>query len=746
MTTDRVSGLSLAEQASLTSGATSWTTTPVRDAVRALTLSDGPHGIRRPAEDGPGISFLGSSLPATCYPPAVTLGSSWDTDLAHRVGAALAREASAFGVDVVLGPGVNIKRSPLCGRNFEYFSEDPHVSGRMGAAVVTGIQSLGIGACVKHFAVNNQETDRMRVSADIDERTLRELYLPAFEHIVREAAPYTVMCSYNRVNGVHASRHRGLLTGILREEWGFDGLVMSDWGAVDDRVAALAAGLDLEMPPTGTDQEIVTAVEEGRLDAAAVATAAERVLRLRDRVDRADRLPAWDSDAHHELAREAARAGAVLLKNDDGLLPLDPRARQRVAVVGEFARTPRHQGHGSSRVTPTRLDTAWDALRAQAGADLMLSFAPGFTLDGSPDAALAAEAVALAAEADTVLLFLGLPDTAETEGLDRVHLGLPADQLELLRHVAAVCPRVAVVLANGSVVSVAEWQDDATAILEAWLGGQAGGSAVADLLFGAESPSGKLTESVPLRLQDTPAYPHFPGQDGHTVHGEGRYVGYRHYDTVDAPVAYPFGHGLSYTTFRYDDLEVERTGENAWTARVTVTNTGTRTGAEVVQLYLAVDEPLPTRPRHELRGFAKLRLEPGASGRAGFRLTGRDLARWSTTRGGWRIDPGDFVVEVGASSRDIRLRTWLRTPGDGVLDPLTPGSSLGEWLAHPIGAAVLTERLAGLPFATTLAESDARLLAAAHQVPLLKFTGFGLGVTREHITDLVTEVTERQKR
>ncbi|MFJ6617701.1 glycoside hydrolase family 3 C-terminal domain-containing protein [Kitasatospora sp. NPDC091335] len=746
MTSDRVSALSLAEQASLTSGATAWTTTPVRDAVRALTLSDGPHGIRRPAGDGPGVSFLAASLPATCFPPAVTLGSTWDTGLAHRVGAALAREASAFGVDVILGPGVNIKRSPLCGRNFEYLSEDPHVSGRMGAAVVTGIQSLGIGACVKHFAVNNQETDRMRVSADVDERTLRELYLPAFEHIVREARPYTVMCSYNRVNGVHASRHRGLLTGVLREEWGFDGLVMSDWGAVNDRVAALAAGLDLEMPPTGTDQEIVTAVEEGRLAASAVATAAERVLRLRDRVDRAEHLAAWDANAHHELAREAARAGAVLLKNDGGLLPLDPHARQRIAVLGEFARTPRYQGHGSSRVTPTRLDTAWDALRAQAGPEVTLAFAPGFTLDGTPDAAMAAEAVALAAEADTALLFLGLPDSAETEGLDRTDLDLPATQLALLRHVAAVCPRVAVVLANGSVVTVADWQHDATAVLEAWLGGQAGGSALADLLFGAHSPSGKLTESIPLRLRDTPSHLHFPGQDGHSVYGEGRYVGYRHYDTLDLPVAYPFGHGLSYTTFRYDHLDVEQTGENAWTVRATVTNTGSRAGAEVVQLYLAFDEPRPTRPRHELRGFAKLRLEPGRSDRAEFRLTGRDLARWSTARGGWRVDPGAFTVEVGASSRDIRLRTPLWTPGDEILDPLTEMSSLGEWLAHPTGGALLTEHLASLPFATTLADSDARLLEAAAQVPLRKFTGFGLGVTPDHVRALVAAAAEREDR
>ncbi|NJP90909.1 beta-glucosidase [Nonomuraea sp. FMUSA5-5] len=721
------SDLSLAEQASLTSGGTAWTTKAVRDVVRELRLSDGPHGLRRP-QDG---SLLSPSVPATCFPPAVTSGSTWDPALVRRIGAALAREASALGVDVILGPGINIKRSPLCGRNFEYFSEDPHVSGVMGAALVDGVQSLGIGACVKHFAVNNQETDRMRVSADVDERTLRELYLPAFERVVREARPYTVMAAYNRINGVYACENRWLLTQVLREEWGFDGLVMSDWGAVNDRATSLAAGLDLQMPPNGTDRQVTAAVEEGRLDREVVTTAAGRVLRLQERVDQAERFDDWDADAHHELAREAARAGAVLLKNDDGLLPLDPMARLKVAVIGEFARTPRYQGHGSSRVTPTRLDTAWDALRQAAGPELQLTFSPG----GST-------AVADAAEADVVLLFLGLPEESEMEGQDRADIALPRHQVDLLREVAAVCPRVAVVLANGGVVSVSNWRDDAQAILECWLGGQAGGTAVADLVFGAHSPSGKLTESIPLQLQDVPSYLHFPGQDGHTVHGEGRYVGYRHYDTLDVPVAYPFGHGLSYTTFSYEGLEVEKTGENAWTVRVTITNTGSHPGAEVVQLYVAFDEPHPTRPRHELRGFTKLPLQPGASAQAEFRLTGRDLAWYSTKRGGWRIDPGTFTVEVGASSRDIRLRAELHTPGDGIADELTGASSLGEWLGHPVGGKLLRQRLTEHPGAVKLDDVDSMVLSAVAQIPLAKFTGPILGLTPEAIAALVAAAQE----
>ncbi|RSS56752.1 glycoside hydrolase family 3 C-terminal domain-containing protein [Streptomyces sp. WAC01280] len=745
MNASAAAGLSLAEQASLTSGSTRWTTQPVRDEVRALTLSDGPHGIRRPDGDAGEAVMTRDSLPATCFPPAVTLGSSWDPELAHRVGAALAREASAYGVDVVLGPGVNIKRSPLCGRNFEYFSEDPHISGVMGAAVVEGIQSLGVGACVKHFAVNNQETDRMRVSADVDERTLREIYLPAFEHVVRHARPYTVMCAYNKVNGVYASQNEWLLTQVLREEWGFDGLVVSDWGAVADRVAALAAGLDLEMPPTGTDEQIVTAVEEGSLDASVVSAAADRLLRLRDRVEGARRFDDWDIDAHHELAREAARSSAVLLKNEGEVLPLDPGNHQTVTVIGEFARTPRYQGNGSSRVVPTLVSNALDALTAAVGEGTTLTFAPGFTLDGTPAPELAAQAVARAAAADVALVFLGLPDAAESEGYDRTNIGLPAEQIALLREVARVCPRVAVVLANGGAVSVSEWQDHAGAVLEGWLPGQAGGTALADLILGLHSPSGRLTETLPVRLADVPSHLHFPGRDGHVVYGEGRYVGYRHYDTLDVPVAYPFGHGLTYTTFAYDDLETTAAGGDCWTVEATVTNTGARFAHEVVQLYVAFDEPHPTRPRHELRGFTKVGLEPGGSARVRFEVAGRDLAWWSTSLGGWRIDPGPFTVEIGASSRDIRLRAVLHSTGATPVADLGAMSTFGEWLDHPLGGPLLLEALARTkaPSPDELAATDPHLLRAARDVPLAKFTGFGLEVTAADIDRLVEAVRSR---
>ncbi|WP_067481407.1 glycoside hydrolase family 3 C-terminal domain-containing protein [Actinomadura hibisca] len=739
MTESSTPDLTLEERAFLTSGSGTWNTAAVRDVVPSLTLTDGPHGIRRQTKGSGDALGLMHSEPATCFPPAVALGSSWDAALARRVGAALAREAAALGADVVLGPGVNIKRSPLCGRNFEYFSEDPHLTGVMGAAVVTGVQSRGIGACVKHFAVNNQETDRMRVSADVDEATLREIYLPAFEHIVREAAPYLVMSSYNRINGVYASENPWLLTELLRGEWGFDGLVVSDWGAVNDRVAALAAGLDLEMPPTGTDAEIVAAVRSGRLDEAVVTRAADRLRALAARVASAERHEDWDVEAHHELAREAARASAVLLKNED-VLPLDPQARQRVAVIGELARTPRYQGHGSSHVVPTRLDNAWDALRKDVGPDTALTFAAGYRLDGEADEALAAEAVEAAGAADVALLFLGLPDEAESEGYDRTSLDLPDVQLRMLRRVAAERSKVVVVLANGGVVSVAEWRDDAAAILECWLPGQAGGSAIADLLLGACSPSGRLTETIPMRLADVPSYLHFPGADGHVAYGEGRYVGYRHYDTLGVEVAYPFGHGLSYTRFEYSDLDVRATGDNAWDVELTVANVGDVAGDEVVQLYIAFDQERPTRPRHELRAFSKVALAPGESARVSFTVTGRDIAHWSVARGGWRIAPGGFTVEVGASSRDIRLRAELSTPGDGWVPPLSAMSTLGEWLEHPVGGPIVRERLRGAPGLAGGGGLPPALLGMALGTPLIKFRTFGIGLSAETVEELVAAV------
>ncbi|MFL1431035.1 MULTISPECIES: glycoside hydrolase family 3 C-terminal domain-containing protein [unclassified Nocardiopsis] len=728
--------LPLAAKASATSGSDTWHTTAVDGVLRSLHLSDGPHGLRVQPEEGDHLG-IGHSLPATCFPPAVALGATWNPALVHRVGSALGAEASAAGVDVVLGPGMNIKRSPLCGRNFEYVSEDPHVTARIAAALVEGLQSQGVGACVKHFAVNNQETDRMRVSAEVDERTLREIYLPAFEEVIRTTEPAMVMCSYNRVNGVHASRDPWLLTDLLRGEWGYEGAVVSDWGAVVDRVDSVRAGLDLEMPPSGTDAEIAAAVERGDLDESVLDTVVERLRRLQERVS-TDTSRSPGHEAHDALAREAAREALVLLKNERGALPLD---RERpVAVIGEFARSPRYQGGGSSHVVPTRVHSALDALNAAMPG--RVAFAPGFTLDGAPAPALVEEAVAAARAAGTAVLFLGLPDAAESEGYDRDHIDLPADQTALLARVREAAERVVVVLSNGGVVATSPWEDDADAVLEGWLLGQAGGAATADVLTGVVSPSGRLTETIPLRLSDHGSYLHFPGGQGTCSYGEGVYVGYRYFDTLDRPVAHPFGHGLTYTEFAYSGLEVTATGENSWTVAFTVTNTGDRAAAEVAQLYTGVVRDRPDRPRRELRGFAKVFLEPGEAERVELALTGRDLSTWDAGHHRWSLAAGTYTVEVGASSRDIRLTGEVESPGDRFLPPLTGRSTIAEWRAHPIAGPVVAELMDGVP---ELREVPEELLRMAAQVPLITLRTFGMGVTAEVVDLLVADIEGRRK-
>ncbi|MET9830366.1 glycoside hydrolase family 3 C-terminal domain-containing protein [Streptomyces sp. NPDC006385] len=514
------------EKAALLSGGGSWETTEVeRLGISSMVLTDGPHGLRLQDPSAEHFGFE-ASLPATCFPTAAALASSWDTELLTEVGQVLGAESRAAGVAVLLGPGINIKRSPLCGRDFEYLSEDPHLSGRLGAALVRGMQSRGVGASVKHFAATNQETERMRVSAQVDERTLREICLAAFEHVVTAAEPWTVMAAYKRINGVHAAQDPWLLTEVLREEWGFAGLVVSDRGAVSDPVAALAAGLDLEMPSTNG------------------AGAARLVEAVR--------------------ARRAATESAVLLQNEGALLPLDPDAPATVAVIGEFTRTPRFQGAGSSRVEPGRVDNAWEALNAGAGEHLPLSFSPGFTLTGEENETLLSEAVEAATAADVSVMFLGLPEGEESEGFDRTHLDLPDVQHDLLEAVAQVNDNVVVVLGDGPVVRTSPWEHNCRAALEGWLTGQAGGGAIADLLPGRTNPCGRLAETIPLPLEDNPSYLDFSGAEGVVPYGERLYVGYRSYDARDMEVGHPFGHGLSYTTFAYSDLhtEVERQGEN----------------------------------------------------------------------------------------------------------------------------------------------------------------------------------------
>ena len=724
--------LSLEDKASLTSGSDFWHSQAVT-GIPSMLLTDGPHGVRKQPEGGDALG-LGQSIPATCFPPAVGLGSSWNLDLIRRVGEALGDEAKAEQVSVLLGPGINIKRSPLCGRNFEYVSEDPFVSGRVAAALITGIQSRGVGTSLKHFAANNQEHDRMRVSADIDERTLREIYLAGFEYAVTTAAPTTVMCSYNKINGVYASQNHWLLTEVLREQWGFDGLVVSDWGAVNDRVAAIAAGLDLEMPPTGADGQIVDAVRRGDLDESVVTTAAERVATLVDRTANA-RVDGhtYDVERHHDLARTAAAESAVLLENDGEILPLTPGGHT-VAVIGEFACSPRYQGAGSSQVVPTTLDNALDAILAIAGSD-RVTFAPGFTFDGSPDSEKVTEAVDAARRSDVAVLFLGLPSATESEGFDRLDIDLPADQIALLKAVHSANPNTVVVLSNGGVVSITPWRKYAAAILEGWLLGQAGGSAIADILFGLVNPSGHLTETIPLRLQDNPSYLHFPGSAQHVRYGEGLYVGYRYYDTIDREVAYPFGFGRSYTTFAVTDTTLT-TGENSAEVTVTVRNTGDRAGSTVVQVYVHDANSVIDRPTQELKGFAKVHLEPGESATTTITLDPRAFAYWSVEDQDWAIEAGDYDIRVGFSSRDIATTDTITLSGNIGPRPLNSMSTIAEWFAHPVGGAVL-----GAAMAAAATEDSPpiapELMAMAGSMPLGKLAAFGLGITDEQVAELV---------
>lgn len=707
--------LTLEQKAALVVGAGFWSTAAIDGAgipavVAPVVMTDGPHGVRLQRGGGDAVG-IGDSVPATCFPPAAGLASSWNPALVERVGVALGDESRAEGVGVLLGPGVNIKRSPLCGRNFEYFSEDPLLSGELGAAWVRGVQSRGVGASLKHFAVNNQETNRMTVSAEVDERTLREIYLPAFERVVTGEQPWTVMCSYNRVNGVPAAENPWLLTTVLREEWGFRGLVVSDWGAVEHRVPALAAGLDLEMPGPQSDSvaAVVAAVRSGDLDAAVLDTAVRRVRALADRVAAAAPSPS-SAVAHHALAREAAAESMVLLRNDGALLPLD--TAQAVGIIGEFARSPRIQGAGSSQVSPARLDTALESI----GSIAPVEFAAGYSLDAHVDPEpLIAEAVAVAARSDVALLFVGLPTGHESEGYDRTDLELPAAQGRLIRAVAAANPRTVVILTNGGVVSLEPWHDSVPAIVEAWLLGQAGGSALADVLFGRIAPSGRLAESIPLRLQDTPSYLTFPG-DGDTVrYGEGIFVGYRYYETVDLPVRYPFGHGLTYTTFAHTDLEVSRDGR---TASVTVTNTGDRAGREVVQLYVRAPTGGISASRRELRGFENVLLEPSEAIRVKFELESRAFSHWDVVTKAWVVAGGRHVVEIGRSAHDIVLSAAveLAPPRAG---RLTLDSRVADFLDHPVTGPILGRAAAG---------DSAALLDMVSSMPLrrlMRFPGVG---------------------
>ena len=734
-TTLRSEGLTLSETASLSSGGSFWTTKAVGD-VPAIVLTDGPHGLRK--QTGPADHLgIGGSAPATCFPPLAGLGQSWDPELVSRVGAALGDECLAEGVQVLLGPGINIKRSPLGGRNFEYLSEDPHVSGVLGAAWVAGLQSRGVGASLKHYALNNQEHDRMRASADVDPRPLREVYLRGFRRVVEDEKPWTVMCSYNRVNGALVSEDPFLLTQVLRDEWGYEGVVVSDWGAVRDRVAAVAAGLDLTMPfdGGGSDAALVAAVEAGSVDREVVDRAASRVEALARTATAAAQTDAtYDRDEHHALARDAAARSIVLLKNEAGLLPLEPAGS--IAVIGAFAQTPRYQGGGSSHVTPTRVDVPLEEIRA-AAPDAQVSFAPGFTVDGSgADAALVAEAVDVAASADVAVVFLGLDALQESEGFDRENLDLPAEQLHLLEAVVGAQPKTVVVLSHGGVVDLGEVTVRAAAILDGNLLGQAGGGAIADILFGLASPSGKLTETVPLRIQDTPAYLDFPGEHQHVRYSEGLHVGYRWYDARELEVAFPFGHGLSYTTFEYGAASARAEGDGI-IVDIEVTNTGHRAGREVVQAYVSVPGSAQVRVPRALAGFASVELEAGQRRAVQIHIDRRDIEYWDVRLDRFVLERGRYLVTLGSSSRDLRAGIEVELVGDEVSFPLTLESTMGEVLANPTAAALIAQAMPmpDLPEDDAMGTDMARMMAG---IPIERMVSLSGGsATKEQLEQLL---------
>jgi beta-glucosidase len=739
--------LTVAEQAALTSGRDAWHTAPAESAgTPALTLTDGPHGLRLQAN--PDDILRGH--PATCFPPAVATASTWDPGLLRRMGEALGDESRAAGVAVLLGPGVNLKRSPLGGRNFEYFSEDPLLTGVLAAAWVNGVQSRNVGASLKHFAVNSQETDRMRVSADVDQRTLREMYLSAFRRVVTQARPWTVMCAYNKVNGVYASENHWLLTEVLRDEWGYEGLVVSDWGSVADRVAAVAAGLDLTMPgpDDAGDEELAAAVAAGRLDAAALSRAAGRVRALAEKA--AARTPGdYDQEEHHALAREIAGRAIVLLKNDGGLLPLPAGGGTgSVALIGEFARTPRYQGGGSSRITPTRLDDALTEITAATEATVL--FAPGYAVDDGaerdPDADdddLLAEAVAIARASDVALVFVG--SARETEGADSGGIDLPEAHQDLITEVAKVNPRTVVILSNGAVLRTAPWDAAVPAVVEGWLLGQAGGSAIADVLFGRVNPSGRLAETIPLSVKDHPSYLDFPGEHGHVRYGEGLFVGYRGFDAREQPVAYPFGFGLSYTTFSYGQATATATA-GGLEVRVPVTNAGDRDGREVVQVYVSLPGSQVSRAPRELKAFASVPLSAGETREVVLTVDRDDLAYWDTRLDRWVVEGGEYHCAVGASSRDLRTTAVAEVRGDDARVPLTADSTLGEWMADPRGAQAIGQALAGIagegpgPLAAVFADPTTMLFLSS--TPLGRMTAFpGSPLTAGAVAKLVAEAS-----
>ena len=654
-----VSQLTLEEKASLLSGRDDWSTQSIeRLNIPWIWLSDGPHGLRRaPQTNKPGY---GDQLPATAFPTASALAATWDLELIYQVGQSLGEESQAQDVNVLLGPGVNIKRSVLGGRNFEFFSEDPVLSGELGAAFISGVQSQGVGTSLKHYAANNVETKRMYMNSAVDDRTLHEIYLTPFEIAVRKAQPWTIMASYNRIQGLYGTQNPYLLTDVLKKQWGYQGIVISDWFAIVDRVAAVKAGMHIEMPGLNAinDNLIIDAVKNGELDEALIDSMVTEILTIVFKAKSLEKKGVeLDVEKHHNHARLVAAEAITLLKNQNNVLPVNPQKYRKVAIIGEFAVNPRFQGNGSSEVKPTRLDQFLELVKREYGDQLTFSYAQGYQLSDDNDFSLIDEARTVAANADIALVFAGLPLHYESEGIDRTHIDMPASHNRLISEIAKVQKNTVAVLTNGSAVTM-PWVKQVNGVLETWLVGQAGAGGIADVIFGKVNPSGKLAETFPAKLEDTPAFFNFPGEQGEVLYGEQIFVGYRYYDKKKIEPLFPFGFGLSYTDFEYSELVFSGaniTDKTGLEVSVKISNTGDVAGKEIVQLYLSDIQSSLQRPEKELRKFKKIALEPGEEKTVTFQLDGRDFSYYDAIRKMWIAESGEFVVSAASSSRDIRL-------------------------------------------------------------------------------------------
>ena len=742
--------MTLEEKAGMCSGKDFWHLKGVeRLGIPEVMVSDGPHGLRKQAEEADHLG-LNESIKAVCFPTACATACSFDRDLLEEMGERIGDECQAEDLSVILGPAVNIKRSPLCGRNFEYFSEDPYLASQMAAAHIKGVQSKNVGTSIKHFAANNQEHRRMSCSSEIDERTLREIYLAAFETAIKEAKPDTVMCSYNRINGEFASENHWLLTEVLRDQWGFEGYVMSDWGAVNDRVKGLKAGLELEMPGSGgnTDKEIVEAVKNGELEESVLDRAVERILNIVFKFTDNRQEGKFDLEEDHKLAAKIAGESMVLLKNE-GVLPI-PVQGKKIAFIGKFAETPRFQGGGSSHINSFKITSALEAVKDVA----QVTYAQGYDVkEDVIDQVMLDQAVEVAKEADVAVIFAGLPDAFESEGYDRSHMRMPDCQNTLISEIAKVQENIVVVLHNGSPVEM-PWADQVKGILEAYLGGQAVGQAEVDILFGKVNPSGKLAETIPYKLSDNPSYLNFPGDGQKVEYKEGVFVGYRYYDTKEMPVRYPFGYGLSYTTFEYKDLQLSADkikDTDKLKVRLKVKNTGNRAGKEIVQLYVADKTGAASRPVKELRNFVKVELQPQEEKTVEMELDKRSFAWYNTEIHDWYAASGEYEILAAASSRDIRLKKTVYVESTRELPMhIHMNTTIGELLENPKTKAViegmtdsLIQHMGGSSEEENSAASEAitkeMSLKMMENSPLRSLRSF-MGMRTEEIQELIQKL------